>query len=73
MLKLDLPYDQEMAMEHDLVIAATDGSGESLRAVEWAAREAAMRDARLRIVSVPTLRPLMSCRRAPEGTPDAVR
>lgn len=33
------------------LVAATDGSEESLRAVEWAAREAALRDAPLRIVS----------------------
>ncbi len=59
-------------MEHDLVIAATDGSDESLRAVEWAAREAAMRGAILRIVSVPALPPAMSWRRTPKGTPDAV-
>jgi nucleotide-binding universal stress UspA family protein len=33
------------------LVAATDGSEESLRAVEWAAREAALRGAPLRIVS----------------------
>ena len=33
------------------LVAATDGSDESLRAVEWAAREAAVRGASLRIVS----------------------
>jgi nucleotide-binding universal stress UspA family protein len=33
------------------VVAATDGSEESLRAVEWAAREAALHGAPLRIVS----------------------
>ena len=33
------------------LMAATDGSEESLRAVEWAAREAALRGAPLRIVS----------------------
>jgi nucleotide-binding universal stress UspA family protein len=33
------------------LVAATDGSEESLRAVEWAAREAAVRGAPLRIVS----------------------
>jgi len=42
------------------VIAATDGSEESLRAVEWAAREAVLRRDALRIVSVPTLLPRMS-------------
>jgi len=43
------------------VIAATDGSGGSLRAVEWAAREAVRRGGDLRIVSaaapLPGLRP----------------
>ncbi len=33
------------------LVAATDGSEESLRAVEWAAREAGVRGAPLRIVS----------------------
>lgn len=37
------------------VVAATDGSGESLRAVEWAAREAALHGAPLRIVSAASL------------------
>ena len=32
------------------IVAATDGSEESLRAAEWAAREAALRGAPLRIV-----------------------
>ena len=35
------------------IVAAVDGSEESLRAVEWAARETARREAELRIVSVP--------------------
>jgi nucleotide-binding universal stress UspA family protein len=35
------------------IVAGTDGSDESLRAVEWAAREAALRETALRIVSVP--------------------
>jgi nucleotide-binding universal stress UspA family protein len=61
-----------MAMEHDLVIAGTDGSDQSFRAVEWAAREAAMRGRALRIVSVPMLPPLMSRHRSPEGTPQTV-
>jgi len=34
------------------LVAATDGSEESLRAVEWAAREAVLHGAPLRIVSV---------------------
>jgi nucleotide-binding universal stress UspA family protein len=42
------------------VTAATDGSEESLRAVEWAAREAVVHDQRLRIISVPMLPPRMS-------------
>lgn len=37
------------------VIVGTDGSRESLRAVGWAAREAALRNATLRIVSVPAV------------------
>ena len=47
-----------MADSH--VIVGTDGSDVSLRAVEWAAREAALRDRPLRIVSVPALPPRMS-------------
>jgi len=35
------------------VVVGIDGSGHALRAVEWAAREAAARDASLRIVAVP--------------------
>ena len=41
------------------IVAATDGSAESLRAVEWAAREAALRGAPLRIVSAAELLPRM--------------
>ena len=41
------------------IVAATDGSEESLRAVDWAAREAMLRGAPLRIVSVPGLLPRM--------------
>jgi nucleotide-binding universal stress UspA family protein len=37
------------------VVAATDGSEESLRAVEWAAREAVLRSVPLRIVSAASL------------------
>ena len=44
----------------DPIIAGTDGSEDSLRAVEWAAREAALRDAPLRIVSVPAFPPRMA-------------
>jgi nucleotide-binding universal stress UspA family protein len=41
------------------LVAATDGSEESLRAVEWAAREAVLHGAPLRIVAVAELLPLM--------------
>ncbi len=41
------------------IVAATDGSEESLRGVEWAAREAVLRGAPLRIVSAPGLLPRM--------------
>jgi nucleotide-binding universal stress UspA family protein len=41
------------------IVAATDGSEESLRAVDWAAREAVLRDAPLRIVSAAGLLPRM--------------
>jgi nucleotide-binding universal stress UspA family protein len=41
------------------IVAATDGSEESLRAVEWAAREAVLRGAPLRIVSAAGLLPRM--------------
>jgi nucleotide-binding universal stress UspA family protein len=42
------------------IVAATDGSEESLRAVSWAAREAVLHDAPLRIVSAAALLPRMS-------------
>ena len=41
------------------IVAATDGSEGSLRAVDWAAREAVLRDAPLRIVSAAELLPRM--------------
>jgi nucleotide-binding universal stress UspA family protein len=41
------------------IVAGTDGSEESLRAVEWATREALLRDAPLRIVSAAMLLPRM--------------
>ncbi len=41
------------------VVAGTDGSRESMRAVEWAAREAVLRGAPLRIVSAAGLLPRM--------------
>lgn len=42
-------------MHPKYVVAGTDGSEESLRAVEWAAREAMLRGVQLRIVSAPQL------------------
>jgi nucleotide-binding universal stress UspA family protein len=42
-------------MSESDIVAGTDGSEDSLRAVEWAAKEARRRGARLRIVSVPEL------------------
>ena len=53
------------------VVAATDGSDESLRAAEWAAREAVLRGAPLRIVSAVAMPPRMSAGH-PESEPDAV-
>src|SRR5690349_2979693 len=44
------------------IVAGTDGSEESLRAVDWAAREAALRGAPLRIVSAAALLPRMAAR-----------
>jgi nucleotide-binding universal stress UspA family protein len=41
------------------IVAGTDGSAESLRAVDWAAREAALRGAPLRIVATAALLPRM--------------
>jgi len=50
------------------VIAGTDGSQESLRAVEWAAREAMLRATSLRIIAVPVLPPRMTATPATPGT-----
>ena len=51
------------------VIAGADGSQESLRAVEWAAREAVLRGTSLRIVTIAVL----PARMAPNpATPDTV-
>jgi nucleotide-binding universal stress UspA family protein len=44
------------------IVAGTDGSEESLRAVEWAAREAVLRGAPLRIVAAAALPPRMISR-----------
>jgi nucleotide-binding universal stress UspA family protein len=49
------------------VIAGTDGSEESLRAVEWAAREGVLRGLPLRILSAAALPPRMMDRRADPG------
>jgi len=46
-------------MSAEPIVAATDGSEESLRAVGWAAREAVLRGAPLRIVSAAALLPRM--------------
>ena len=64
-----LAKEGQMALKP--IIAGTDGSAESLRAVEWAVREAALRKTALRIVAVPTLPPRMSGHQ-PEGRPDTV-
>jgi nucleotide-binding universal stress UspA family protein len=48
------------------VVAATDGSGESLRAVEWAAREAVLHGVPLRIVSAASLPKLVLLQLKPE-------
>ena len=47
-------------MDGNPIIAGTDGSEDSLRAVEWAAREAVRRTVALRVVSAPELPPRMS-------------
>src|ERR1051326_2551805 len=44
-------------METQAIVAATDGSEESLRAVDWAAAEAFLRGKPLRIVSAMSLLP----------------
>jgi nucleotide-binding universal stress UspA family protein len=58
-------------MTSNPIIAGTDGSGDSLRAVEWAAREAALRRAPLQIVCVAAHSPRMSWHQ-PSGRPDDV-
>jgi nucleotide-binding universal stress UspA family protein len=50
------------------VIVGADGSRESQRAVEWAAREAALRGTSLRIVAVPPLPRRMTVTAATPGT-----
>jgi nucleotide-binding universal stress UspA family protein len=51
------------------IVAATDGSEESLRAVEWAAREAELRGLPLRIVSAAALPPRMAEHQTASGVP----
>ena len=53
-------------MTAEPVVVATDGSGESLRAVEWAATEAALRGAPLRIVSAASLPKMVVLQLQPE-------
>src|SRR3974390_776792 len=53
-------------MTAKLVVVATDGSGESLRAVEWAAREAALCRVPLRIVSAASLPKMVVLQLQPE-------
>jgi nucleotide-binding universal stress UspA family protein len=50
------------------IVAGTDGSEESLRAVDWAAREAALRGAPLRIVGTAEVLPRMSQREGASGS-----
>ena len=53
-------------MSAKAIVAATDGSGESLRAVEWAAREAMLRSVPLRIVSAASLPKMVVLQLRPE-------
>jgi nucleotide-binding universal stress UspA family protein len=64
------PEEEEKEMARKPIIVGTDGSEESMRAVEWAAREAALHRSPLRVVSVPTLPPRMSWHRQ-QDRPDA--
>jgi nucleotide-binding universal stress UspA family protein len=59
-------------METSPIFAATDGSEDSLRAVEWAAREAVLRGTTLRVVSVPVMPPRMTWQKEMEGRPETV-
>ncbi len=54
------PAKEDLDMAAKPIVAATDGSEESLRAVDWAAREAVLRGAPLRIVSAAALLPHMT-------------
>jgi nucleotide-binding universal stress UspA family protein len=51
---------EEDGMATKPVVAGADGSPESVRAVEWAAREAALRGTELRILSIASMPPRMS-------------
>ena len=51
------------------IVAATDGSEESLRAVDWAAREAELHGLPLRIVSAAALPPRMAEHQTASGVP----
>jgi nucleotide-binding universal stress UspA family protein len=52
-------HGKEADMSAKPIVAATDGSEESLRAVDWAAQEAVLRGVPLRIVSTAALLPRM--------------
>jgi nucleotide-binding universal stress UspA family protein len=59
-------------MKERPIVVGTDGSEGSLLAVGWAAREAMLRDATLRIVSVPALQAPVAWQQAALGPPDTV-
>jgi nucleotide-binding universal stress UspA family protein len=59
-------------MESSPIIAATDGSEASLRAVEWAAREAVLRGTDLRVVSVAAMPPRMTWQKEIADRPETV-
>jgi nucleotide-binding universal stress UspA family protein len=60
MIMMSMAHNGEEAdMSAKPIVAATDGSVESLQAVDWAAREAVLRGAPLRIVSAAALLPRM--------------
>jgi nucleotide-binding universal stress UspA family protein len=59
-------------MAGNVFLAGTDGSELSLRAVEWAAREAALRGGSLHVVCVPMLPRPTVWGRSPPGQPDVV-
>jgi nucleotide-binding universal stress UspA family protein len=59
---------EEDGMAAKPVLAGVDGSPESVRAVEWAAREAALRGTSLRIVAVVSMPPRMTPNPATDDT-----